>query len=250
MKVIFCAFVISMIMMRGCHSSAQSNRPRYGLNGNNVFELVIEEIDTSPSGRRHLWVCDPIDDTISYKWVVDKIYRDTAGSLFIRDMTIRPYGESGDTSIRYEFFKNFNEFLDLKTYRRIKGDYFTNNGKVYLWWGNSDGAYPIAFPGADPGTFQPFDKLCGGVDKEHVFYGGGPDDFEVIDGANPEKIEILNPSKGCDNCGNCYFKDEKHVFFGQKMIEGADPKTFKLLNQEKVDAADRNHKYFDGQVIE
>jgi len=35
------------------------------------------------------------------------------------------------------------KFFDLKTYKKINRHYFIDKGKVYLWWGNSDGEFPF-----------------------------------------------------------------------------------------------------------
>jgi len=42
---------------------------------------------------------------------------------------------------------------------------------VYFWWVNSDGHLMIPINGADPETFVPFDNICGGRDKNSVYYG-------------------------------------------------------------------------------
>nr|WP_256471368.1 DKNYY domain-containing protein [Solitalea agri] len=60
----------------------------------------------------------------------------------------------------------------------------------------------------------------------------------------------MNPKRGCWNCGDCYFTDDKNVYYGLQKIKGADPKTFTLLNLDTIDAKDKNRKYFNGEPIE
>ncbi len=210
-----------------------------GLTGNNIAQFVSDEADKNV-------LMDPIDDTIHYKHVVDDIYEDTVGKIFLRTYASENWN---DTLVLYEYYRDYSDFIRIETYKSLKKGYFINQGKVYIWWGNSDGKIPIEIEGADAKTFVPFEGIEGGVDKNFVYYGGPPDDFEVLPGANPKTIMVLNPERGCGNCGNCYFVDDKHVYFGLKLVVGADPKTFKLLNQEAVDAQDKHGKYYDGQLI-
>lgn len=210
------------------------------MTGNNIEEFVQDKKDKQ-------YFTDPIDDTINFKKVVDNVYKGDSGKIYILNVCGRPLGK--DTFLYSEYYKDVTDFLDLKTYRQIKNGYFQNKGKVYMWWGNSDGDYPIEVVGADPKTFVPFDSVAGGTDRQYVFYGGVPSDFEIISGADPKSIKVLNPERGCWNCGDCYFVDDKNVFYGLTKIKGADPKTFKLVNQETVDAEDKNGKYFEGELI-
>lgn len=222
----------------GCaHAQVKLNR---GLPGNNIVEFVQSKDDKQ-------YFTDPVDDTINYKKVVDNIYKDRSGKIYILNCSFRP--SSNNTSFYLEYFKDVSNFLELKSYKQIQKGFFQNKGKVYMWWGNSDGNYPIEVIGADPKTFIPFESVGGGTDKQYVFYGGGPGDFEIIKGANPRTIKVLNPAHGCWNCGNCYFVDDKAVYFGLHKMAGVDPKTFKLVNEETVDAEDKNGKYFEGHRI-
>jgi hypothetical protein len=195
----------------------------------------------------NLYFTDPVDDTVSFEKVVDNIYKGPNGKTFILTGGSRLIGN--DTFLTVQYYKDVTDFLDLKSYGKLKEDYFQSKNKVYMWWGNSDGNYPIEVPNADPKTFEPFKDIAGGKDKQYVFYGGAPSNFEVIPEADPESIRILNPERGCWNCGNCYFVDNKHVYYGSNKVKGADPKTFKLINQETIDAVDKRGRYFDGHLV-
>ena len=118
-----------------------------------------------------------------------------------------------------------------------------------MWWSNSDGTYPIEVIGADPMTFVPFDSVAGGTDKNYVFYDGPPGNLQIIQGADPKSIKVLNPERGCWNCRDCYFADDKNVYYGLIKIEGADSKTFKLVNAKTIDAVDKWGEYFEGHLI-
>jgi len=233
-------FLILLLLVTSSAYGQIQKQGNRGLPGNNTIEFVQNKSDKK-------YFTDPIDDTINYKKVVDNIFKDRSGKIYIINVCFRSM--NNDTSIYLEYFKDVSDFLDLKSYKDIKKGFFQNKGKVYMWWSNSDGDYPIEVIGADPKTFVPFDNIGGGTDKQYVFYGGGPDDFKIIEGANPKTIKVLNPANGCWNCGNCYFIDDKTVYYGLNKLEGADPNTFKLVNQEKIDAVDKNGKYFEGYLI-
>ncbi len=213
---------------------------RAWLTGNSVEQFIPDEKDS----RIYR---DPVDDTLHFHHVIDNIYQDASLRTFIRTDCFDP--TNSDTILYLEYFKDMTSFLDLKSYKKLKEGFFQNKGKVHMWWGNSDGEYAVTVKGADPLTFSPFDNVAGGLDKNYVFYGGPPIDFEIIEGADPKTIRVLNPERGCWNCGNCYFVDDKHVFFGFNIVPNADPKTFKLLNIDSIDAVDKFGKYFDGQRI-
>lgn len=212
--------------------------------GNSIVQLIQYK------DNKNLFI-NPIDDTINYKHVIDNIYTDADNRVYILNVSTSLIGDNifSNSSLATEYFRDYTDFIDLKTYRLIKDDYFVNNHKVYLWFLNSDGTFPVEIEQADFKTFKPFDNVCGGIDKNHVFYGSPQDGINIVIGANPRTIKVLNPKRGCWNCGNCYFKDDKNVFFGLKKIEGVDVKTFKLVNQNKVDCIDNNNKYFNGEPI-
>lgn len=190
---------------------------------------------------------DPIDDSTDLRRAFDRLYKDGSGNTYLK--TNRFESLSKDTLLFIEFFKDVTGFIDLNTYRTLSQGYFQNKGKVYLWWVNSDGDYPIEVKGADPVTFQPFDSIAGGIDNQHVFYGGPPSDFEIIPGANPKTIKVLNPKRGCWNCGNCYFVDDQAIYYGFNRVNGADPATFYLVNKDSVDAEDMEGIFFNGRLI-
>lgn len=186
-------------------------------------------------------------DSINFKKVKDNIYEDRSGKVYIKTAYSRPL--ENDSSVLVYYYRDESDFLDLKTYQKIGDGYFKNKNKVYIWFATSDGEYPNEITGADAKTFKPFKGVAGGTDKEHVFYMDHSNGFAILKDANPKTVKALNPKKGCWNCGDCYFVDDKSVYFGFDKIKGADPVTFKLTDQIDADAEDRNGKYFDGELI-
>jgi hypothetical protein len=188
---------------------------------------------------------DPIDDTIGFRKLVEDIYIRNDSRVFKRSIS----GNYAECKTFYEFFKDISSFIDTATYRILKGDYFSNKGKVYIWWANSDGDYPCEVVGADPETFEPFKEVAGGKDNIGVYYGGPPDNLKKINGANPATIKVLKKKDGCWNCSDCYFVDDKNVFFSNNVVVGSDPKSFQLISDDSIDAKDNNFSYFEGKVI-
>lgn len=233
-------YILCFILLTGICACRQTVKSQRGLTGNNIVEFIPDKEDPQ-------YFTDPIDDTVNFKNVVDNIYKGGSGKVYILNVCGRPIGH--DTFLFSEYFRDVTDFIDIKSYRQIKSGYFQNKEKVYMWWGNSDGEYPIEVTGADPDTFVPFDSVAGGVDKQFVFYGDIPGDFGIIEGADPKSVKVLNPERGCWNCNNCYFVDNKNVYYGLTKIEGADANTFKLVNTDSVDAADKWGQYFDGHLI-
>ncbi|MGB0430792.1 MAG: hypothetical protein ACPGLV_09985 [Bacteroidia bacterium] len=220
---------------------------RRWLPGNRKLELISVE------GRNNRFK-DPVDVTIHHSHFADKIYTkdDSAFVLSTRTMPYRDLNEKNDRTRQYvavEYFQDITYWFDTVSYFDIDGSFFSAKGKVLHWWYNSDGTYVVSAKGANPKTFVPFEGISGGKDDKHVFYDGLPSNFKIIEGCDPKTVRVLNPERGCGNCGNCYFVDKHSVFFGLNKIE-ADPYTFKLVNEEKVDAIDKNGKWFDGKLLQ
>ncbi len=234
-------FVLLLLLI--CHSCSRSLKYRNHNNplvGNNIIEFVQNKDGTNS-------FTDPIDDKENYQLLFDNIYKDTANKLFRLCTAFNIINK--DSLLSLEYYKDYSGFIDLSTYRPIKDNYFKNKGKVYLWWGNSDGDYPIEIKTANAETFVPFKDIAGGFDKTNVYYGKPPSAFEIVEGANPQTTKVLQPKTGCWNCGNCYFVDHQHVFYGAKKLAGADAKTFRLVNADNVDAEDQYGKYVQGKPV-
>jgi len=204
--------------------------------GNKIFERVPYSDG---------FFLDPIDDNINFRIFTDSIYVDKEGKVYVRNTS----GAGIECKMFYEFFKDVTEFVDTLSYKKIRGNYFANKSKIYMWWANSGGSFAVEIKGADPTTFQPFDEVCGGKDNKRVFYGSAVDGINIIKGANASTLKTLNPADGCWDCGNCYFVDDKNVFCGTKIIPNADPMTFILSEKNNIDATDKNNQYYKGQIV-
>jgi DKNYY family len=111
---------------------------------------------------------------------------------------------------------------------------------------------------ADPASFSviyenPDQRLTYAKDRSHVFIGDS-----IIPDADPVTFMPFNESY--------YAKDQTYVFFGGNIITGADPATFTAVEEPVVqsftlqnpptcgenchDAQDRNHQYFEGQIMQ
>jgi hypothetical protein len=235
---VFFKKIIKLTILLTCLCCVVS--PGQELPGNNIRQFLHDQADEN-------YFTDPVDDTVHYHRVKDNIFTDANGKVYLLNAFIVSFG---DSLLAREYFRDYSDFIDLKTYRSIKHDFFVNRGRVYVWFSNSDGTYPVEIDNADFKTFKPFDNVCGGTDKNHVFYGSPLDSIKIIKGADPKTIQVLNPGHGCWNCDNCYFKDQKNVFFGCNRIAQADAKSFVLVNEDGVDCIDINHKYYDGHVID
>jgi hypothetical protein len=230
-------YVALMLVVASLHGQNPTNRA--GLPGNAVRELIND-------GTENLYF-DPINDTIRYKKIADNFYRGPHGKVFL--LTQRMFGAT-DTIAMVEYFRDMSDFMDLKSYKRIDDVFFLNKQKVYMWVATSDGEVAYEIVGADAASFIPFEEISGGVDKRNVFYWDlRKGSIEIIPGANPKTIKVLCPADECWNCGGCYFIDDKRVFFAHTVVPDADSKTFHLLTEAGVDAADQHAKYRQGSKI-
>jgi hypothetical protein len=128
----------------------------------------------------------------------------------------------------------------------------------------------IIIDGADPQSFR-------AVDEGRTYYRDNKNVYfenKILQGANAETFQNLKTASGegtnlyadkngvyffdkkiADNAGNkaralssSYWTNGKDVYVLTKKIEGADPDTFKLLDQESY-SRDKSHVYLDDQVI-
>lgn len=129
------------------------------------FEEVGNKIiDTFRLEKR---LIDPIDDFVSFKEIEfgfvqreDRIYKKA-----------RTHRSCDSKFIDIEFYQDFTNRIELDSYREYDEIYFTTKNKVNFWWVNSDGNMIWPIHNADPNTFKPFKNICGGIDKNGVFYG-------------------------------------------------------------------------------
>jgi hypothetical protein len=78
-------------------------------------------------------------------------------------------------------------------------------------------------------------------DIRHVYYAWGTSDGVrrfIVENADPKTFKSIAESYG---------KDKSNVFYGIKIIKGADLKTFHVL-KNKDSAQDKRHKYYLGYI--
>lgn len=87
-----------------------------------------------------------------------------------------------------------------------------------------------------------------GKDHEKVWINlGGDTGKRIIRDADPKTFMLLHR---CLGPRSCYAKDKEHIFYGYKIIKGADINSFKVLDHQH--AQDKEKKYFkenpDGEL--
>lgn len=140
------------------------------------------------------------------------------------------------------------EHADPNTFEQVKDYYWKDKNNVYFL-GNGDTDCRIK--GADPKTFKVIKDLHWAFDKNNVYFK-----LEKLNDANPEFFMALNEKWGKDK--RCYYfenkrldsldyrtaeivmtyfgqetpepsdyiKDKNHVYFENRLVNGANPKTF------------------------
>jgi len=123
-----------------------------------------EVVDTIKVGER---LVDPIDDFNSFD-ETDFGFFEKDNRIYKKSKTHRDcFGEF----VTVEYFQDFTDRIELSSYKEYDDVYFTSKGEVYFWWVNSGGHLICPINKADPATFKPFDDICGGKDKDGVYYG-------------------------------------------------------------------------------
>ena len=238
-KIFILALPFFLIAFFSCSNVKIRDQKKDPLLGNNIIAFSQWGND---SGSK----IDTVDDTIHFKHVIDKFYRGDSGKIYLRTACIPEPADTNMNITLYEYYLDYSDFIDLKTYRKLSDECFINRGKVYFWFMNDSYDYVNEIDGADAGSFIPIPGIYGGKDKRSVFYGsGGPQEIKRVYGADPKSIRALILKSGT----GVYFADNKNVFYEFAKIAGADPKTFKILDEDSTDAMDKSHKYFEGRVV-
>ena len=194
---------------------------------------------------------DTVRGTIYYK-IKDPFYKDKTGNLYYKyifhDDDQKKYTRYASRMplTNWEVYDSLKNFIDPLSYVRL-GGYAKDKNHVYYFIYNSDGTTMRILDGADALAFTGYDVEGGwdfGRDKNFVYHNAGK-----VQGCSPKAILKFFKSPHC-TCYD-YFTDGKTVFYSNKPLKGADPKTFKTIEEsdKEYDAEDKNKKYKNGKSI-
>lgn len=141
-------------------------------------------------------------------------------------------------------FKNLDaetiKIFDRKSGTTNNNIYFKDKNSVYFL--ESDlGSSIQYFKNSDPATFENLNKHYS-KDKNKVFYINSY--ILEIPEADPDTFVILSNEEHREN----YSKDKNNIFFGDKKIENADIKSFKIIKGSF--SKDKNNVYYEYKKIE
>jgi len=117
----------------------------------------------------------------------------------------------GKKLIVTEAYQCVSKFIDIESYEIIEAPYFKMNNKVFFWWVNSDGNFIVPIP-ADANTFSPFKEICGGKDKDGIYYGCPNYGVNKLDIPNNSNFQIIAKKNHYWNSPNNYAVLENDVF--------------------------------------
>ncbi|MEO0895316.1 MAG: hypothetical protein AAFY71_02775 [Bacteroidota bacterium] len=121
-------------------------------------------IDTLRMGDR---LIDPLDDSLAFT-AVKHGFVQQGKRIFKKASTLK---RCQGKMVQVEYYQEFTHRIDLNSYVEFEKPYFATKGKVYFWDINSDRHLMIPISDADPVSFIPFKDICGGRDKEGIYYG-------------------------------------------------------------------------------
>ena len=103
---------------------------------------------------------------------------------------------------------------------------------------------------ANPNTFQTNleNDYYGywGKDDRNAFYYG-----QKVESLDPDTLVILNGGSNKDMGFGSYVRDKNHVYYGNSIIDGADPASFEFIyGYVEFHAQDKNHKYLRGVMVQ
>ncbi|MEI9944562.1 MAG: DKNYY domain-containing protein [Chitinophagaceae bacterium] len=207
------------------------------------------KIKTSPQAQE-IYAREPVDSG-SYKYIKYKLYYTSSGQLCERKLV---FAKGTDCNCLFKVYydsiyivytrdtileKPLNAFIDINSFVEIDSTQFSKDkNRVFYFHSNSDGGNRAIVHKADPATFKRLCEYRWGIDKDHVFY-----ETDILEGLNVKNVQVLYPPDTSDHFIE-YIKDEKNVFKADKLLTGADAKTFKVVSGEKWLAEDKNKKYY------
>jgi hypothetical protein len=123
--------------------------------------------------------------------------------------------------------------VDASTFVALSEEYTKDKNRVYFKWISPGRFWVIVLADADPHTFSVIDSNLA-KDERHVWRHD-----HVIADADPPLAVVVNP--------NFVWKDRNRVYYQTQVMAGADPATFRHLNQGYY--RDATHVYWCTSVL-
>lgn len=135
---------------------------------------------------------------------------------------------------------------DGATFEALADGYARDKNRVYFF--NESNFYRTIIDGADPSTFKAITAWFG-KDSHAGYYG-----WSAIPQSDGKTFEVVDTKPAAQYTLTGFTKDAVHVFLNDKMIAGADPKTFqtyKNLNDAagRLFSRDSEHVFWGTDVI-
>jgi len=170
--------ILIFVLLNSCVNSIESNQEKElestkkQSSTETIFCEYIKDyenlgnrlIDTIRIGQR---IIDPIDDFTNFEEVEFGFVK-AKGKIYKKSKTHR---NCDGKFIDVEYYQEFTNRVELASYKEYNERFFTTKNSVNFWWANSNGHLIIPINNADPKTFKPFENICGGIDKNGIYYG-------------------------------------------------------------------------------
>jgi hypothetical protein len=186
-------------------------------------------------------------DSSGFQHVKYNFYRDKAGRLFEQKRYLT--GEADpelliqyDSTVTLVKASDRTELplaatIDLATFQNLGNSMFSKDkNRVYYFYATSGGGFRVIVNGANPGTFRASPDYQYGFDDKHGFYC-----TQQLHGLHLNRQQLLYSDTVAHFIA--YVKDDRHVFYQDTPVPGADARTFHLVRGQAWEAADKNHRY-------
>ena len=124
------------------------------------------------------------------------------------------------------------------------GIYIGNHQVIYTPYGDAKIAHPASFEALDEG--MPYGRqfpYSYGRDEEFVYFFTGSTDTR-----HAVRLKACHNPRAFSVLSDKYAKDDKHVYYEDRILKKADPATFTVLGNHY--ACDDKHVYFVNRMIE
>ncbi|WP_300672412.1 DKNYY domain-containing protein [Soonwooa sp.] len=132
--------------------------------------------------------------------------------------------------------KSFPE-IDKKTLKKV-GNLYVDKNNVY----KSD---LTILENADAKSFEVIGDNVSYKDVKKVYTSN----LKIIEGADPASFKFLFYLSKYQNSDKGIGVDKTHVFYGTKVIQGADPQSIQRLKNTEECMIDKNYVYFQNDII-